>query len=195
MKKIPTLFKRDEGNRKYVTLEYAVILPPHVLATQKLDGVCVAHFNGDWWFRREVNPQKHEPDGWVGVDKDEGTGKRVGWEPAKNSGFYLYLREALDEDDSLVDDIADSDEDTPLTYELLGPKINGNPHGEGDHWLYPHGRFELSDVPDGEDPEEIQRFVRSLPKEIEGIVWWHDCKPVAKLKRRDIAPYASKEWS
>ena len=175
MKKIPTLFVRDV-DRRHVTLEYAVELPPGSVATIKYDGTCVMYDGTDWWFRRELKAGSAEPEGWVFMNYDEATGKTIGWEPAQNSGFYKYLLEA----------IARDGEPDPGTYELLGPKINANPTGAKSHWLYSHGSRELSGWERDFTPCELQSWVAQLGDE--GVVWWCGAEPVAKLKRKDINP-------
>lgn len=68
------------------------------------------------------------------------------------------------------------------TYELVGPKIQGNPDHYQGHMFVRHGAEVLSDVPT--DFNGLFDFFGSHI--IEGIVWWHEGKPVAKIKRRDF---------
>lgn len=67
------------------------------------------------------------------------------------------------------------------TYELIGPKVNGNPHNMSEHRLVKHGRTVL----------EVERTFDGVKKyleehEIEGIVFWLDGEPVCKIKRSDF---------
>ena len=179
MKKIPTLFKRDEENRKYVTDELAVLLPDDSVSTEKIDGTCVMFDGKRWWARRELKPGASEPGGWQFVNFDETTEKTIGWEPAENSGFYKYLLEAIE-----LEDAAEQG-----TYELYGPKINGNPGGIEQHRLYRHGsRIPVYSWNPGWTADVVKRWVLALPAHVEGIVWWNEGEPIAKLKKRDVRP-------
>lgn len=70
------------------------------------------------------------------------------------------------------------------TYELVGPKVQGNPHGfTGVHALLLHGGVGfIETVPLTFD--ELREFMEKSV--IEGVIWWDDNGPVAKLKRRDF---------
>ena len=74
----------------------------------------------------------------------------------------------------------------PGTYELCGPKINGNPEGFSRHILVTHGSQHLVDVP--RDFEGLRAWLADA--QFEGIVWWSNIMdpdaPMAKLKRRDF---------
>ena len=74
----------------------------------------------------------------------------------------------------------------PGTYELIGPKINGNPEGAERHTLVPHGADDLGDVP--RDRDGLAAWLHAHP--YEGIVFWRDPSDPAcdkaKIKRRDF---------
>ncbi|VXC07763.1 hypothetical protein [Aeromicrobium sp. 9AM] len=185
MKKIPTLFVRDAEDRRYVTDEVTPgcewVITGEGVATRKYDGTCMAKLEGIGWVaRREVKPGKTPPPGFIEVDRDEATGKIVGWEPAQQSSFVKFWREAIEGKHA----------DHPYgTYELCGPKINGNPEGFDRHALISHDRaakvnlFE-SVSPDLGDMEFVFRTIRSWGWE--GIVWHHPDGRMAKLKARDF---------
>ena len=194
MKKIPTLFKRTE-DRRHVTDEVTPgcewVLNGEGVATRKWDGTCVRI--GRTWHdgplvtietRREVKPGKTPPAFWVEVDHDETTGKRVGWEPYQQSGFAKFIDEAINTDEP------DPDEWPEGTYELIGPKINGNPDNHDAHVLRRHG---LVKVPGwtGRSFEDIRRAVTGLSWE--GVVFHHPDGRMAKIKRRDFANTDPKE--
>lgn len=184
MKKIPTLFVRDEHDRRYVTPVVTPgcewVLEGEGVATVKWDGTCVM-FDGDhWWFRREVKPGKYPPLGWVEVDYDETTGKRVGWEPAlPDSSFIKPLREAIDHTFVFGGPIP------PLTYELCGPRINGNPEGFDHHVLRPHGAEPFVTGTTWE--RTFDSLAKILPRaDVEGIVFHHPDGRMVKIKARDF---------
>lgn len=183
MKKIPTLFIRDEEDRRFVRgfvspgCEW--VLEGEGRATRKYDGTCMMlDAAGDWWARREVKPGKTAPTRFVAVDYDEVTGKTTGWEPVEQSSFAKFHAEALAVFSG-----------GPGTYELLGPKINGNPEAFDAHVLWPHGwdllsdREELADAP--RDYDGLRDWLLDH-HEWEGIVWHHDDGRMAKLKGRDF---------
>lgn len=193
MHKIPTLYTRDfhHNNGRYVTDELTPgcewVLAGEGIPTRKYDGTCVMRDqDGRWWARREVKRGKPLPAEFMTVSTDETTGKTVGWEPAINSSFWKYLREALDSaDPSTLDE---------GTYELCGPKINGNPEGYDHHTLIRHADAEKATpekyqaVLPGADltitPKDLVRQARMLGWE--GIVWHHPDGRMAKLKVRDL---------
>lgn len=185
MRKIPTLFQRDwDGNPKYVTSEpnpeCAWVFASEGIATVKWDGTCVMlDDKGWWWARREVKPDKAAPTNFVPVEEDSETGKRMGWEPIESSGFARWHAEVLERGERF----------TPGTYELLGPKVNGNPDGFEAHVLMKHGwatlfvRKDASTAP--RDFDGLAAWLHMRP--YEGIVWHHpDGVRFAKIKRRDF---------
>lgn len=186
MRKIPTLFVRDENDRKHVTAEVTPgcewVLAGEGTATRKWDGTCVCFDGERWWARREVNPGKSAPSDFVEVEHDATTGKTVGWEPAEASGFAKYLQEALD-----TTPVARA----PGTYELVGPRINGNPEGFATHWLIHHGNMNDEDAHRaeriGRDYGDLAHFLLVERDDWEGIVWHHPDGRMAKIKRRDFA--------
>lgn len=183
MKKIPTLFVRDPENRKYVLPEVTPgcewVIAGEGEATKKFDGTCVlvdeAHAV---WTRREVKPGKETPRNFHAVDHDGTTGKTVGWEPMYESGFYDYVEEALTAAGGLG--VIE-----PGTYELCGPKVNGNPEGLEHHQLIRHGRFILH-PPDGTSFEGLKAWMTGPDFRGEGVVWHHPDGRMVKLKRRDF---------
>lgn len=190
MKKIPTLFRRDPDNMKYVLPEVNPgcewVIAGEGIATVKLDGVCVMlDTGGRWWARREVKPDKTAPPNYLPVETDSVTGKTVGWEPMDQSAFAKFHHEAERNCRRFGDPIY------PGTYELVGPKINGNPHRFREHTLEWHGWDDLKDVPtDYVGLRELFAGWRAAAGEDhpphEGIVWHHPDGRRAKLKLRDF---------
>ncbi|MEU9021107.1 hypothetical protein [Actinomadura sp. NPDC048394] len=197
MRKIPTLFVRDwDGDPRHVTREpdpaCAWVLAGEGRATRKYDGTCVRFDGARWHARREVKPGRPAPPGFTPLATDPATGKTVGWEPAERSAFWKHLRAALDALDALNEsdggDGSGGGGLAPGTYELIGPKINGNPEGAAAHTLVRHGADDLGEVP--RDHDGLAAWLRARP--YEGIVFWRDpadpgCDK-AKIKRRDFPP-------
>ena len=118
MKKIPTMFVRDwNGDRSRVTREpnpaCQWVFDGEGVATRKYDGACCMVRDGKLYKRRELGPKQSAPTDFFMVDHDEETGKTVGWVPIGDGPEDRWFREAFN-------DLAEG------TYELLGPKVQGN---------------------------------------------------------------------
>jgi len=180
VRKIPTLFVRDPENRKYVIPEVNPgcewVLAGEGVPTRKFDGTCVLIRRDGVavkaYARREVKPGKMPPANFVEVEHDETTGKTVGWLPAEQSGFAIWIEEAL----------TDRGDIEPGTYELCGPRVNGNPEGYTVHSLIRHGIAEITELP--RDFDGLRDWLAD--SDFEGIVWHHPDGRMAKLKRRDF---------
>lgn len=196
MQKIPTLFVRDPDDRKHVLDEVTPgcewVLADEGVATRKHDGTCmrITH-NYDLLVvsaRREVKADREAPSYFEPVSTDPVTGKTMGWVPVSQSGFEKFVVEALGYGDPLDWRTADWPEGT---YELVGPKINGNPERRDQHELIRHGSV-LLDIDDEMRSERTfeayARLMRRLDQYgIEGIVWHHPDGRMVKLKARDFA--------
>ena len=181
MQKIPTLFERDEDDRRFVTDKVTPgcewVLAGEGVATRKYDGTCVMlDGEGEWWARREVKPGKTPPPNYVPVTTDEVTGKTMGWEPIAQSSFAKAFAET------------ECAGFQPGTYELVGPKVNGNPEGFDSHALVRHAdaeTFGATGVP--RSYADLAKLVQALGRQgWEGLVWHHPDGRMAKLKARDI---------
>ncbi len=181
MKKIPTLFVRDPANMARVLPEVHPdcqwVIDGEGVPTRKYDGTCVK-FDGVWWARREVKPGKTPPPGFVLEQRDDVTEKAVGWEPAEQAGYIKYLREAITTLPA---------GDPHGTYELCGPKINGNPEKYDRHVLVRHAGAEV--LLSRRGCEGLRDYLADFP--YEGIVWHHPDGRMAKIKRRDVMTEAT----
>jgi hypothetical protein len=177
MKKIPTLFVRDQNTHKVIDevvpgCEW--VLAGQGVATRKYDGTCVMLDEDGWWARREIKPGKAEPEGFRAEDFDDVTLKTVGWVPGNKSDWWPLIYQAIE---------ASGFSQIPGTYELIGPKVNGNPEKRESHELILHGEFIIGDAP--RDFEGLRDYLtHDFP--FEGIVWHHGDGRMAKLKVRDF---------
>lgn len=206
MRKIPTLFVRDpDTGLRYVTEQVHPdcqwVMDGEGTPTRKYDGTCV-QFDGErWWARREVKPGKSAPASFIAVGTDEFTGKTVGWEPIEQSAFAKFHAEAVEFGDSLFTRDQGSvrvgrvfqairGRGWPVgTYELVGPKVNGNPEQVEQHQLWTHATAEIVLVP-GLTYEAV-RWAALTARDVdgcEGIVWHHEDGRMAKIKAKDFAP-------
>lgn len=185
MRKIPTLFLRDDPNDPHHVTPHVnpaaawVFDSETAVATRKYDGTCVMlDETYSWWARREVKPGKLEPVGWVLADVDDVTGKRMGWVPIDDTWqFAKMMTEALDPQYGRA-------YFSPGTYELCGPKINGNPENYTVHQLIRHAEAEIIELP---HMLTYAWFAERMPSfAYEGIVWHQPDGRMAKLKRKDF---------
>jgi hypothetical protein len=180
VKKIPTLFERDwNGDRSRVVNQVHKdcrwVLDGEGLATRKVDGTCCMVRDGKLYKRREMKLTDNAPEGYEIVGKDDETGKVVGWMPVGDGPEDRYHREAWEAAGILLDG----------TYELIGPKIQGNPERAERHLLVCHGHGTAGSL--GNVPRTFECLREWLMgKDIEGIVFHHPDGRMAKIKLRDF---------
>jgi Family of unknown function (DUF5565) len=184
MKKIPTLFQRTARGPLVVdqlTPGCEWVAAGEGWATRKLDGTCCL-IRGDKLFkRRAFKSSENPPEDFEMVDFDAYTGTTYGWVPVGDGPEDQYHREAFD----------------PLavrgfdgTYELVGPKVQGNPEGFYAHILVAHELLSLlGDAgPSSEIPPRDFAGIRAYldGRDIEGIVFHHPDGRMVKIKGRDF---------
>lgn len=176
MKKIPTIFERDwNGDRSRVTPQVHPgcewVFAGEGVATRKYDGTCCMVRDGKLYKRREVKAGQQTPPDFESSGTDEETGKTVGWVPVGDGPEDAYHREAFNAWH------ADG------TYELLGPRIQGNLEQRGAHTLQAHALARTyPDAP--RDFEGLKAWLAG--KDIEGLVFHHPDGRMAKIKLRDF---------
>ncbi len=176
MKKTPTIFKRNPENMREILNEphpdCAWVFNGEGVATRKYDGTCVKIESGKYYKRREVKKGKEAPEGFIEEQLDKVTGKRVGWVGVNpDSNEDNWHMEAFEP--SLPDG----------TYELLGPKIQGNLEKFDTHVLVKHNdATKYKDAPRTFDG--IAKWL--VDKDIEGLVFHHEDGRMAKIKKRDF---------
>lgn len=175
MRKMLSLFRRDyEGTRLVfdeVTPGAEWVALGEGIATRKFDGTCCMVRSGKLYKRYDATAGKPTPPEFEPTQEpDATTGHWPGWLPIGNGPEDKWHREAFDE--TLPDG----------TYELCGPKVQGNPDKFEKHLLVPHGQERLDDAP--RTFEGLKAYLETL--EIEGIVWHHPDGRMVKIKRRDF---------
>jgi len=178
MNKIPTIFVRDMSKQPaLVTPEWVRgcewVRDGEGVATQKYDGTSCLVRAGKLYKRRELRQGDKVPADFESAGTDENTGKTVGWVPVGEGPEDCYHREAFVMQAELPDG----------TYELVGPKVQGNKDHYGHHCLVSHERAaQYLDVP--RNFEDLKGWLAI--HNIEGLVWHHPDGRMAKIKRRDF---------
>lgn len=178
MKKIPTIFVRDlSRNPPVLTREWRPectwVRDGEGVATRKYDGTCCLIRDGLLFKRRETHASDKAPPGFEAVDIDIHTEKVVGWVPVSDT----------DPTDKWHREAATFGPQLDGTYELLGPKVNGNKDKWAMHAFMSHANATQYPVTP-RDYEGLQSFLQV--HDIEGIVFHHPDGRMAKIKRKDF---------
>jgi hypothetical protein len=177
MRKIPCLFERDFSNpRKPVLLDRVTpgcewVLNGAGTASIKRDGTACAVIRGVLHARYDAKRGKAAPPGSVPCDPepDPVTGHWPHWQPVGDEPHFKWHREAW-----AAVGLNNG------TYELCGPKINGNPERLDAHVFFEHGAETVSAPRSFAGLREHLLF---MPHE--GIVF-RDGERFAKIRRGDF---------
>lgn len=177
MRKIQSLFQRNYDGDRLVRDEVVPgsewVLAGEGRATRKWDGTCCLIRDGRLYKRYEVKPGSKPPPSFEPANEvDENTGKQQGWLPVGYGPEDKWHREAYNP--NLPDG----------TYELVGPKIQGNVEQFDEHVLIPHG-VDVFAVDPPRTFEGLRQWFQSRTM-IEGIVWHHDDGRMVKIKCKDF---------
>ena len=177
MKKIISLFKRDyEGTR----LVFDELVPGaewvtngEGVATIKIDGTSCLVRDGKIYRRYDAKNGKTPPVGFEPAqDPDPVTGHWPGWLLVGDKPEDKYHREAFN---GFLGENG--------TYELVGPKVQGNPYNLNNHILVKHGEWLFDDQP----PRSFDALKLWFENNhVEGIVWHRGNGDMVKIKRRDF---------
>jgi hypothetical protein len=180
MKKIPCLFQRDFASKKPVLLKEVTpgcewVLAGEGVATRKRDGTACAVINWQLYKRYDVKKGKLAPSGAIPCDPeaDPVTGHWPHWAPVGEEPENKWHREAWAR---VVGRVLDG------TYELCGPKIQGNPEKLENHVLLRHDSTIIDDCP--RTWEGLQAFLEAFPGE--GIVFHYPDGRMCKIRRDDF---------
>jgi hypothetical protein len=177
MQKTPSLFKRDYEGTRQVYNEIVEgcewVINGEGAATVKIDGTCCMVKDNVLYKRYDAKQGKTPPDGFIASQEpDEKTGHWPGWmQVTDNAADKWHVEAWHNAHDSLPDG----------TYELIGPKVQGNPHGQSAHSLVRHGATQI------EAPRDFDGLKSWFENNvIEGIVWHHPDGRMCKIKRKDF---------
>lgn len=191
IKKMPALFKTDHVNHvvlKEINEAASWVFKEEARATAKVDGTSVTILaDGTPYARRMVKKGKVAPNGFILAETDPNTGHQFGLEPMEQSGFHKMFAESIA---NFEGEILEG------TYELVGPRIQGNPENVDKPTLIFHGSNTLPNFPDMRDfadntAEEIYDalfpiFEKFRDESVEGVVWWGADGKRAKLRVKDF---------
>jgi len=156
------MFIRNPDNMSEVTREITpgceAAVEGKLRATEKIDGTAVLFVYNGWWKRYTSRQGKEGPVGFIEAGPISGTGRLPGWAPV------------MPEDKWHVEAILRTLPIPNTTYELIGPKIQGNPYEQERHELVPHG-LSLLEILDSSF-DGLRDYLAA--HEVEGIVFW-DC--------------------
>lgn len=199
MRKIKTLFVIDRDNNQAtdkIVPESSWVLNNEGFATEKFDGSACLFKDGKLWkrydrklkksffglFRKgklavlELSMFKDAPDGFEACEStpDPKTGHWPGWVPVDaESPDDIWHIEALSHEKELIEG---------ASYELVGPKVQGNKYNLEHHQLWLHGSRKIQ-LTTGSYDELKQWFAVN---HLEGVVWHHPDGRMVKLRKKDF---------
>lgn len=177
MNKIISLFARNYDGDRLVRDEVVPgaewVQAGEGVATRQYDGTCCLVRDGKLYKRYTLKHGRAAPEGFEPVTEvDPNTGKQEGWVPVGDREDDRWHREAWVRDAAYIDG----------TYELCGPKVQGNPEGFVNHVLLRHGAEVIDWPPRSFDA--LRAYFGCNP--IEGIVWHHSDGRMVKIKGKDF---------
>ena len=173
MKKMQTVFRIDRNTHR-ATDEVQVqwVMDGEGAATVKFDGSSVLIEDGKMFRRFDAKNGKATPEGFVPCEDapDPVTGHWPGWLPVDFSDPACRWHV-----EAFVEGLPDG------TFELVGPKVNGNRQKLNRHELWRHGSKVV----------EVERTREAMIKwltenDAEGLVFHHEDGRMAKVRRKDF---------
>lgn len=181
MKKISTLFAKNPNDLARVidkiNIENKWVFDGEAIATRKFDGTSATIINGEIFKRFDAKKGRTIPAGAIPCQEaDLITGHHPHWlKCARSKSEDKHFFEAFDR----LADITDG------TYELCGPKVQGNPEKFEKHTLVKHGS-EIIDL-ENVDFEDLKVFLMNDETDMEGIVFHHKSDDrMCKLRKSDF---------
>lgn len=179
MKKISTLFKKDPNDLgrviPEVNPENQWVFDGKGVATRKFDGTAAAIIDGQLYKRYDVKKGRPVPAGAIPCQ-----------DPAPITGHWphwIYTNANVPEDKYFIEAYLNLKEHRDGTFELCGPKVQGNPEGFDKHVLVRHGSEELT-LP-GLAFHEIKSYLED--HDFEGIVFHHRTDGrMCKIRKSDF---------
>lgn len=181
MRKISTLFQKDPQDLGRVIPEIHPdniwVLEGDFIATQKFDGTAAAIINTLLYKRYDVKKGRSIPEEAIACQAaDKISWHHPHWVPCKRENPEdKYFWEAFDRLEVKQEG----------TYELCGPKVQGNPEKLEQHTLIKHGSVILT-LPEIEF-FTLREYLKNPENDIEGIVFHHTNNgSQCKLRKKDF---------
>lgn len=184
MQKIISLFQRNYGTDYRVRDEIVPgaewVITGEGIATRKWDGACCMIKDGALYKRHEAKTVEMAPKHFIPAqDPDSVTGQWPGWLPClENEAADKWFNEGFK---WLCEWYNGNPPDG--TYELCGPRINGNPEQLTEHRMIAHGGETVIEPP--RTYEGLKEYFEKFPT-IEGIVYHHPDGRMVKIKAKDF---------
>lgn len=180
---MPCLFVREFQGRRIARITEDVtpgcewVLAGEGEASIKRDGTACAVIGGKFYARYDAKNGKTPPAGAIPCcDPDPTTGHWPHWIEVQGQPHLVWHREAWAKHGDVL--LANGD----ATYELCGPKLQGNPEKFGEHVLIQHGAEIIAKPPRAFG--QIADWLKDHP--YEGIVFAHSDGRYAKIRRDDF---------
>jgi hypothetical protein len=180
MKKISTLFKKDPSDLgrviNEINPENEWVIRGEGFPTRKWDGTACAVINGELYKRYDVKKGRQVPDGAIPCQEpDSITGHWPHWIKCdRDNPADKYHFEGFDS----------THIDCDTTFELVGPRVQGNPEKFTEHKLIQHSSCVLPTVSDYSF-EGIKLWLET--NDVEGIVFHHSKDDrMCKIRKGDF---------
>lgn len=185
MQKIISLYQRNYEGDRLVRNEVVPgaewVINGEGIATRKWDGTCCRVKDGMLYKRYDAKNGKTPPVGFEAAQEpDPVTGHWPGWLLVGEGPEDKWFREGLVWLKEEYDYIDPKSYDG--TYELCGPRINGNPEAIRQHILIMHGKDIIKDLNPGF--MHIRSYLAVA--RMEGVVWHHPDGRMVKIKAKDF---------
>ncbi|MFB9076606.1 DUF5565 family protein [Flavobacterium procerum] len=179
MKKISTLFAKNPNDLGRVidkiNIENKWVFDGEAIATRKFDGTSAAIIDGEIFKRFDAKKGRTIPEGAIPCQEaDSISGHHPHW---------LKCIRSKSEDKHFFEGFDALEDKIEGTYELCGPKVQGNPEKFAKHTLVKHGKEVLDFV--NLEFDDLKIFLEE--NDIEGIVFHHISDGrMCKLRKSDF---------
>ena len=182
MIKIPCLFERDFSTRPPTLLRVAApgcewVVAGEGVAHRKRDGTACMVRDGVLYRRLDYKASRKAAPSTDDIpcqpERDAVTGHWPHWVPVGDGPNDRWHRDAFEGWGPAVPD---------GTYELCGPKVNGNHEWLTDHHLIPHDSEPTPGAP--RDWDGLRAWL-ATPPAVEGVVFHHPDGRMCKIRRKD----------
>jgi len=189
VKKIISLFQRNYNGDRLVRNEVTPgaewVINGEGVPTRKVDGTSCLVKEGELYKRYDSKKGKNPPVGFIPAqDPDPVTGHWPGWLKVGTGNEDKWHNEGYQNIKSLNNGVI-----LDGTYELVGPKVQGNPENYDRHMLLRHDSLVLvDDIKLARDFESIKNYLEEKNKSsyFEGIVFHHSDGRMVKIKAKDF---------